>query len=149
MERSLLSTANIHKDTFNKCLQTSTALPMLIARDVTRIISYDRNITRIINEYLNFSIIQITMEGVPVNIVKTKSDGKLVLSEEELRKIVCSDGVKDLEVAVVAIAGAYRTGKSFLMNLLAGYLQLYQEGEVPVNHVALNAINVRLYMYQN
>ena len=89
------------------------------------------------------------MEGVPVNIVKTKSDGKLVLSEEELRKIVCSDGVKDLEVAVVAIAGAYRTGKSFLMNLLAGYLQLYQEGEVPVNHVALNAINVRLYMYQN
>ncbi|KAL5500550.1 hypothetical protein EMCRGX_G012132 [Ephydatia muelleri] len=70
------------------------------------------------------------MEGVPVNIVKTKSDGKLVLSEEELRKIVCSDGVKDLEVVVVAIAGAYRTGKSFLMNLLAGYLQLYQEGEV-------------------
>ena len=63
---------------------------------------------------------------VPVNIVKIKSNGKLVLREEELRKIVCSDGVKDLEVAVVAIAGAYRTGKSFLMNLLAGYLQLYQ-----------------------
>lgn len=84
------------------------------------------------------------MEGVPVNIVKTKSDGKLVLSEEELRKIVCSDGVKDLEVVVVAIAGAYRTGKSFLMNLLAGYLQLYQEGEVPVNHVTLEqCINMR------
>ena len=66
----------------------------------------------------------------PVNIVKIGSDGKLVLDEEGLRKIVCSDDVKDLDVAVVSIAGTYRSGKSFLMNLLASYLQRYQEGEV-------------------
>ena len=31
------------------------------------------------------------------------------------------------------------------MNLLAGYLQFYLEGEVPVNHVTLNASNVYTY----
>ena len=75
----------------------------------------------------------------PVNIVKIGSDGKLVLDEEGLRKIVCSDDVKDLDVAVVSIAGTYRSGKSFLMNLLASYLQRYQEGEVPVPCYIINA----------
>ena len=72
-----------------------------------------------------------------MNIVTTTSDGtgRVVLREAELRKIVCSDHVKDLDVVVVAIAGAYRTGKSFLMNVLASYLLLYQGGKVPVNDI--------------
>ena len=74
-----------------------------------------------------------------MNIVKIKSDGKLVLDEEALRKIVCAENVKDLDVAVVSIAGAYRTGKSFLMNLLASYLQQYQKGEVQVPYYIINA----------
>ena len=45
------------------------------------------------------------------------SDGKLAVNEDvlqELQKL-------DKQVVVVVIAGPYRTGKSYLMNQLAGY----------------------------
>ena len=51
----------------------------------------------------------------PLCLIKTTSDG-LQVSELTLQKLL---QVK-LPIAVVAIVGPYRTGKSYLLNLLAG-----------------------------
>lgn len=44
------------------------------------------------------------------------------LKIDELKPILESDNLKDRHVVVVSIAGAYRQGKSFLMNFFIKYL---------------------------
>lgn len=44
------------------------------------------------------------------------------LQENELKNILEADAVKDRHVVVVSIAGAFRQGKSFLMNFFLEYL---------------------------
>jgi polynucleotide 5'-kinase involved in rRNA processing len=45
-------------------------------------------------------------------------DGKVLLNEEGLNKVLLRDEVRDTPVAVICIAGAYNRGKSTLMNFL-------------------------------
>lgn len=44
------------------------------------------------------------------------------LHEEKLRQILDTDGLRDRNVVIVSIAGAFRKGKSFLLNFFLKYL---------------------------
>ncbi|KAA0186665.1 hypothetical protein HAZT_HAZT010306 [Hyalella azteca] len=62
------------------------------------------------------------MSGRPVPIVVQKNDSReFELDEDALRSVLLSPEVGDKPVCVVAVAGAFRQGKSFLMNLLVKY----------------------------
>ncbi|XP_039255111.1 atlastin-2-like isoform X1 [Styela clava] len=60
-----------------------------------------------------------------VNILEfgSEDDGGLTLSLDALSKVLCQPAIKDKPLAVVGIAGALRTGKSFLMSILMRYLK--------------------------
>uniref|UniRef100_L7M063 GB1/RHD3-type G domain-containing protein n=1 Tax=Rhipicephalus pulchellus TaxID=72859 RepID=L7M063_RHIPC len=61
--------------------------------------------------------------GKQVQIVSVERDGTLQLNEKELKRILLAPNVKDKPVAVVSIMGAFRQGKSFLLNFLLRYLR--------------------------
>ena len=52
----------------------------------------------------------------PLCLVDAGPDGKMTVNTQVLNQLKCLDK----EVVVVSIAGPYRTGKSYLMNKLAG-----------------------------
>ncbi|XP_040576520.1 atlastin [Lepeophtheirus salmonis] len=65
------------------------------------------------------------MKKGPVQIVKINdkaNDHTFQLDEEALKEIVCQDKVKDKPVAVISVAGAFRKGKSFLLDFFLRYL---------------------------
>lgn len=47
---------------------------------------------------------------------------KLALQLEDFRHILEADNIKDRHVSIVSIAGAFRKGKSFLLNFFLKYL---------------------------
>ncbi|KAA0202398.1 hypothetical protein HAZT_HAZT010307 [Hyalella azteca] len=62
------------------------------------------------------------MSGRPVPIVVQKNDSReFELDEDALRSVLLSPEVGDKPVCVVAVAGAFRQGKSFLVNQLVKY----------------------------
>ncbi|KAH7940075.1 hypothetical protein HPB52_020959 [Rhipicephalus sanguineus] len=65
--------------------------------------------------------------GKPVQIVSIGEDNALQLNRKELEKILLAPNVKDKPVAVVSIFGAFRMGKSFLMNFLLRYLRSHDK----------------------
>lgn len=62
----------------------------------------------------------------PICILKTKDDHSFELDAEALESVLLQPQVKDKKVAVVCVAGAFRKGKSFLLNFFIRYL----DGEV-------------------
>ncbi|KAJ0182294.1 hypothetical protein K1T71_001663 [Dendrolimus kikuchii] len=56
-----------------------------------------------------------------VQVLRVLDDHKYELDEEKLRKILLQPSVKDCPVAVVSVAGTYRTGKSFLLDFFLRY----------------------------
>jgi len=63
------------------------------------------------------------MKGQPVQIVEiSDEDHSFKLNEEALVKILSNEKVKDLPVCVVSVAGAFRRGKSFLLDFFLRYL---------------------------
>ncbi|RZC42285.1 GBP domain containing protein, partial [Asbolus verrucosus] len=68
------------------------------------------------------------MEPHAEQIFNLDEDKKLTLDSETLRRILICDELKDKNVCVVSIAGAFRQGKSFLLNFLIRYLNIrYKE----------------------
>ena len=65
----------------------------------------------------------LSMEGKPIQIVVAKEDHTFELDEEALASIVGQDHVKDKHVAIVSVAGAFRKGKSFLLDFFLRYLK--------------------------
>ncbi|KAL1421954.1 hypothetical protein MTO96_003946 [Rhipicephalus appendiculatus] len=63
------------------------------------------------------------MSGEPVQILRVEDGQNIVFDERALEDILLADHVKDHPVVVVSIAGAYRQGKSFLLNFLLTYLR--------------------------
>lgn len=62
------------------------------------------------------------MESARAVQIITPVNHELQLQEEDLKKILNADGIKDRQCVVVSIAGAFRKGKSFLLNFFLKYL---------------------------
>jgi len=63
----------------------------------------------------------------PVCIVKTVDDHDFFLDEKNLASILMKDSVRDKHVVVVSVAGAFRKGKSFLLDFYLRYLTNYDD----------------------
>uniref|UniRef100_A0A182YAR7 Uncharacterized protein n=1 Tax=Anopheles stephensi TaxID=30069 RepID=A0A182YAR7_ANOST len=62
------------------------------------------------------------MEARPVQVVETSEDHSFVLNEEALSEILLQDSIKDRAIVVVSVAGAFRKGKSFLLDFFLRYM---------------------------
>jgi len=58
-----------------------------------------------------------------VRIVVSKPDHLFALDEDALEKILLRDEIKDRYVVVVSVAGAFRKGKSFLLDFFLRYMK--------------------------
>lgn len=56
-------------------------------------------------------------------LVKNKATGSYELASERVEKLLRNDKVKDKKVCVISVAGAFRKGKSFLLNFFVKYLE--------------------------
>ncbi|XP_072840496.1 atlastin-3 isoform X1 [Pogona vitticeps] len=65
----------------------------------------------------------------PVQIVLVhKEEHSFELEEKALSRVLLQDDIRDLDVVVVSVAGAFRKGKSFLLDFLLRYLYMQKEG---------------------
>jgi atlastin len=55
--------------------------------------------------------------------VWANEDHTFTLNEKALQKILMQESVKDKPVVILAVAGAFRKGKSFILNFFIRYLQ--------------------------
>lgn len=58
----------------------------------------------------------------PIPIVVATEEHAFELDEEALAKVLLNDNIKDKKVAVISVAGAFRKGKSFLLDFFLRYL---------------------------
>lgn len=58
----------------------------------------------------------------PIRIVRVQEDHSFDLDMDALKEVLFSDAVKDRKVVVVSVAGAFRKGKSFLLDYLLRFL---------------------------
>lgn len=67
----------------------------------------------------------------PIQIVNVKEDHSFDLDLSALERVLLSDEVKDRKVVVVSVAGAFRKGKSFLLDYLLRFLKnkVWEGGE--------------------
>ncbi|XP_026680158.1 atlastin-like [Diaphorina citri] len=66
-----------------------------------------------------------------IQIVKSEEKHKFILDYEALERILLQDHVKDKHVVVVSVAGAFRKGKSFLLDFLLRYMNFTYIEEAP------------------
>nr|XP_013813850.1 PREDICTED: uncharacterized protein LOC106497442 [Apteryx mantelli mantelli] len=62
----------------------------------------------------------------PVQVLIVKDDHSFELDEAALNRILLSEAIRDKEVVAVSVAGAFRKGKSFLMDFMLRYM--YNKG---------------------
>ncbi|KAL0602504.1 Atlastin-1 [Plecturocebus cupreus] len=58
----------------------------------------------------------------PVQVLIVRDDHSFELDETALNRILLSEAVRDKEVVAVSVAGAFRKGKSFLMDFMLRYM---------------------------
>lgn len=75
-----------------------------------------------LNNNLRMSTKGRILQSEAAQVLRYDGDQKLVFLPERLEDILLKDGMEDREVAVISIAGAYRGGKSFLLNFFLRYL---------------------------
>jgi atlastin len=63
-----------------------------------------------------------TGTGHAIPIVLADGEHSFELDEVALSKVLLQEDIKDLPVAVVSIAGAFRKGKSFMLDFFLRYL---------------------------
>lgn len=64
-----------------------------------------------------------TIEGAhPIQIVVSEEQHVFSLDEEALEKVLLQDHIKDCNAVVVSVAGAFRKGKSFLLDFFLRYM---------------------------
>ncbi|XKL68706.1 hypothetical protein PGB90_006475 [Kerria lacca] len=62
------------------------------------------------------------LEGHPIPIVVSEEQHVFSLNETALEKVLLQDHIKDCNVVVVSVAGAFRKGKSFLLDFFLRYM---------------------------
>lgn len=60
--------------------------------------------------------------GEGVQVVAPREDHTFVLHEDALKRLLLQDDIKDRAVVLLSVAGAYRKGKSFLLDFFLRYL---------------------------
>ncbi|XP_050722071.1 atlastin-like isoform X1 [Eriocheir sinensis] len=69
----------------------------------------------------------IAMDGYPVPVlVQSEETGNFELDEEALEEVLLNPRIADKYVCVLAVAGAFRKGKSFLLDFLLRYMSSQQ-----------------------
>ena len=71
---------------------------------------------------MNSSFSSSNNAGHPVQIVDITSDHKFKLNEDNLQSILNHQKARMKKVCVVSVAGAFRKGKSFLLDFFLRYL---------------------------
>jgi len=62
------------------------------------------------------------MGGSAVQVINASAEHIFELNEEALSEVLMRDEVKDRFVCVVSVAGAFRKGKSFLLDFFLRYM---------------------------
>jgi len=83
----------------------------------------------------------MTGNARPIQIVVAKSDHTFELDTESLECILLSDEVRDRKVVVVSVAGAFRKGKSFLLDFFIRYLNA-AEADAEVNFCVVQLLKL-------
>ena len=65
----------------------------------------------------------VPITGAAVPVILFTDDHKFQLDEESLESILLQQEVKECDVVVVSVAGAFRKGKSFILNFFLRYLR--------------------------
>jgi len=71
-------------------------------------------------------IVRMAGEDRPVQIVKIDDESEthnFILDEDALNEILNKDEIKDKPICIISVAGAFRKGKSFLLNFMLRYLE--------------------------
>lgn len=74
----------------------------------------------------------VGLDGRPIQVVKVSEEHSFELVEENLASLLNRPDVKNKPVVVVSVAGAFRKGKSFLLNFFIRYLTYITKSEVRV-----------------
>lgn len=70
----------------------------------------------------NESVKMNAMNASALQIVKTGEDHTFVLDEDALTDVLLQNDIKDRFVVVVSVAGAFRKGKSFILDFFLRYM---------------------------
>ncbi|XP_060118263.1 atlastin-1 isoform X1 [Heteronotia binoei] len=65
---------------------------------------------------------EVEKKARPVQVLIVKDDHSFELDEGALNRILLSETIRDREVVAVSVAGAFRKGKSFLMDFMLRYM---------------------------
>ena len=64
-----------------------------------------------------------SLSGRPVRIIEVQNNHTFKLNSQVLSSILLDKEIKDKKVVLISITGAFRTGKSFLLNIILNYLK--------------------------
>lgn len=77
----------------------------------------------------------------PLQIIETTEEHVFNLDEDTLTEVLLQDEIKDRYVVVVSVAGAFRKGKSFLLDFFLRYMYS------TVSCDCLNYLSLDLYLF--
>ncbi|CAG7730627.1 unnamed protein product [Allacma fusca] len=74
-------------------------------------------------------VIPTAKQHGPVQVIVSDDEHQFELDEKALETVLLQDDIKDLPVAVVSVAGAFRKGKSFILDFFLRYLKCGGKGD--------------------